>query len=110
MERRIRIDRTERLISCEPKNAAVTWPVPLDALLDQLVRVVEDAGERTTRRELAAAVLLACPRDPSRLAKLLRAYRTATVSDVVPSGEVGTSIVEFRTAKPGPRRRHQASG
>ena len=98
------VDPKDRLDQCVAKGAALTWPIPLDEHLDRLRERVESVGERTNRRELAAALLFAAPKDADELAVLLKRYRTATVADLglVVTGE---NIIELARHKPGPRKR-----
>lgn len=63
VEREVSFGANDRLDRCEPKGAAITWPIPLDNLLDLLVGLADDAGQKTTRKELAAAIVLGAPRD-----------------------------------------------
>ena len=105
MPREVRVDRTSPLSSCETKGASVTWPLPLDVHVDHLVEQVEAAHERTTRRELVAAVVYAAPRDGRQLSKLLKRYRAATVADVAAGADVGGDVAVYQTHGPGPRRR-----
>jgi hypothetical protein len=101
----VRLDRASPLHASATKGASVTWPLPLDAHVDYLVDLVESAHERTTRRELVAAIVFAAPRDGRQLSKLLKSYRAATVADVTLAADVGGDIAVYRTHRPGPRRR-----
>src|SRR5687768_1938451 len=86
------------------KQAAVAWPLPVDARLERLLEQARSAGERTTRKELVAAlVAFASPTD-SQLAKLLKRYRTSRVRDILPVA-AGENVVPFSRQGPGPRRR-----
>lgn len=105
MPREVRVDRASPLHTCEAKGASVTWPLPLDAHVDHLVEVVEAAHERTTRRELIAAIVYAAPKDGRQLSKILKNYRAATVADLTPATDVGGNAATYQTHKPGPRRR-----
>jgi len=69
VERDVSARPGDRLDRCEAKGAAITWPIPLDNLLDRLVLLADDAGQRTTRKELAAAILLAAPRKGDNLSR-----------------------------------------
>lgn len=88
---------------CPQKQAAVAWPLPVDARLDQLLAQADAAGENTTRKELAAAIIASTQVSDARLGKLLRWYRMAKVRDLVPPQE-GENVVPFPKHKPGPRR------
>ena len=107
MAREIRIDRGTPLDACEGKGAAVVWPLPLDAHVDDLVGFVEAVHERTSRKELVAAIVFAAPADGKRLAKILRDYRAATVGDLAPASDIGEDVAVFERHRPGPRRKAQ---
>lgn len=107
MAREIRIDRETPLDACEGKGAAVVWPLPLDAHVDDLVELVEAAHERTSRKELIAAIVFAAPADGKKLARILRDYRAATVGDLAPASDIAKDVAVFERHRPGPRRRAQ---
>ena len=92
-----------RVIDCPDKQAAVAWPLPVDARLDQLLARARDAGERTSRREIVAALVAMCDLNGDDLGTLLRRYRTSRLRDVV---EVASDAdaVPFARQRPGPRR------
>src|SRR5438128_7350815 len=46
------------LPSCPERSVGLSLPVPINARLDLLVRLAAQAGERTSRKELAAACIL----------------------------------------------------
>lgn len=105
VERQVSFRSEDRLDLCQQKNAAVSWPIPLDSLLDVLVGLADDAAQRTTRKELAAAILFAAPRNGDELAALLTRYRSARVVDVAPGASAGESAIPFRIRRSGPRSR-----
>jgi hypothetical protein len=72
-----------------------TIPEPLHGRLEKLVMHAERAGERTTRKELVAALILAAPTSPEDVAGLLQDYRRA------PAPETGSI---FRRRRGRPRR------
>lgn len=80
VEREVSFRASERLDRCEAKGAAITWPIPLDNFLDRLVALADEAGQKTTRKELAAAIILQAPREGDALAVLVTTYRKATVA------------------------------
>lgn len=90
------------LRECAQKQAAVAWPLPVDIHLDQLLAQADAAGENTSRKELAAAIVASAKLSDVQLGKLLRWYRTARVRDLlqVPAGD---NVVSFNRHKPGPR-------
>jgi hypothetical protein len=87
---------------CPQKQAAVSWPLPVDVRLDELLAQAEAAGENTSRKELVAAIITATKVTDAQLSRLIRRYRTAKVRDLVflPEGE---NVVPFRKHRPGPR-------
>lgn len=109
VERKVSFDREERLVRCREKGASITWPLPLDNLLDRLVETSDEFGQPTSRKELAAAVLFAAPRDGEALAELLLAYRRAHVADVAPGGSAADNVIDFEVRRPGPRPKRGAS-
>lgn len=88
--------------NCPQKGASVTWPMPVDMHLDRLLAQADAAGENTSRRELAAAIVAAAEFTDEELGKLLRRYRTIKVRDLltIPDGD---NVVLFKKSRPGPR-------
>jgi hypothetical protein len=78
-------------------------PGPLSARLDALVNRAYEAGERTNRKELLAALILAAPEGEERLRRLLRRYRTAAVADAFLPGEDPATFLKPSRPR-GPRR------
>ncbi len=105
VEREVSFRGSDRLDRCEAKGAAITWPIPLDNRLDGLVALADEAGQKTTRKELAAAIILQAPRDGDALAELVTKYRKARVSDVCPPNTSQKNIIPFQVRRPGPRPR-----
>jgi hypothetical protein len=99
-----------RLRELKEKNAAVLWPLAIDLRLEQLKERVESAGENTSRKELAAAILLAAPEDPTKLAKLLKRYRLARARDAHVGPVAADNVISMERRKPGPRPRTARSG
>ena len=87
---------------CPQKAAAVSWPLPVDMRLDGLLSQADAAGENTSRKELAAAIIASAKFSDVQLGKLLRWYRTLKVRELltVPDGD---NVVRFSKRKPGPR-------
>ena len=104
-EHRRAIPASERLDGSRDRQVSFRIPLALDQRLDALVQRAEDAGERTNRRELLAALLYAVDLSGDNLGDALRAYRRATVRDAVLDVDV-ENIVEFARHAPGPRTRH----
>jgi hypothetical protein len=92
------------------RNAGVNWSIAVDHYLDQLLTTVTSAGDRSTRKELVAAIVSAFDNDPAEIGRVLRSYRTRTVGDLLgrPGEETSTpsldEVIRFRKHPPGPRR------
>ncbi|SRR6266508_5155728 len=106
-DEQIRLDAS--LESCKEKPAAVAWPLPIHQRLDDLLELAHQAGDRTTRKELAAAIVLAATEDPDALSQMLRRYRRATVRDALVAPGAEANVVSIRHHKPGPRPRQTTS-
>src|SRR5438067_13805257 len=101
---RTRISADTRLNDCPERSIGISLPVPLSDRVDGLVAIVTEAGDRTTRKELLGAILLATEPEAEGLATALRAYRRATVRDAVLDPQTGGQVL-LRPSKPGPRPR-----
>jgi hypothetical protein len=99
--------RPKDLLCRQPERPlGVHVPVPLSARVDELVDLVELAGERTSRKEMVAAILHSTPAEGRKLKRLLQAFRQATVEDaVIGDGVVQGNVVRFPIHRPGPRRK-----
>ena len=106
-ERHSSEDPSTRLTHAKDRQFGFRWPLALDQRLDDLVERATDAGEKTNRRELLAALLLDAAYDGEDLGRLLRRYRTSSVRDamLVPGEGVDGDVIEFPRHKPGPRIR-----
>ena len=87
---------------CAQKQAAIAWPLPVDMRLDRLLTQADAAGENTSRKELAAAIIASAKLTDAQLGKLLRWYRTARVRDLVLLADE-ENVIRFTKRKPGPR-------
>jgi hypothetical protein len=99
---------SERLGACPQKNAAITWPVPVDARLDALVELLQHTGGiKTSRKDLAAAIIMGTKADARRLEAALKAYVKGTVGDAFAGLEAPvldeSNVVRFARHRPGPR-------
>jgi hypothetical protein len=87
----------------------VSFMIPhvISGRLDDLVDRANAAGENTNRKELIAAIILACNLDGSRLSTTLRKYRKSTVESAILNSSPDThgQPIEVGAKKPGPRRR-----
>lgn len=81
----------------------IDLPPPIDQRITDLVRLARGAGERTYRKEIVGALILAAPTDGVALGEMLRAYRTAAIRDawVGPPVEVPDEIT-YAPRPPGP--------
>lgn len=99
------VDPNSRLRDCIQEQAGLSLPSPLNARLDVLVDIANEAGENTTRKEVVASLLLASSADGKDLGDKIKRYRVALASDAVPPGVTPSQILGSRQRKPGPRRR-----
>src|SRR5690349_5574542 len=100
--RRIRSDAPLR--DAPEEGIGLTIPAPLSDRINALVDLVDAAGERTSRKELIAALILAARPLSDELATALRTYRGASVGDASLEAHRPESF-ELTPRKPGPRPR-----
>lgn len=86
------------------RNRTFMLPDVISERLDDLSRVLEDAGSHGTRSDIVACLLLAAPIDPGQLEDLVRAYKQATVSDAY-LGDPNGDGLRLKEVHPGPRGR-----
>lgn len=98
----------DRLSRSRDRQVGMRWPIALDDKLDGLLAAAEDAGERTNRKEIVAALIAACALDGPAMGELLRAYRTMTVRDALPRVPAGSKVAHLADHKPGPRASSRA--
>lgn len=101
------LDADSRVVENPERPAAVSWPLPVDAWLERLVEQAKDAGERTSRKELVAALVASSKPSDAQLGKILRRYRTMKVREILPVPE-GENVVPFTKQPPGPRTRSRS--
>src|SRR5216683_1327117 len=107
--RRIRSDLPLR--DAPEEGIGLTIPAPLSDRINALVDLVDAAGERTSRRELMAALILAARPLTDELTSALRTYRRASVGDASLETNRAAGSFELARRKPGPRpRRRRALG
>jgi hypothetical protein len=70
-----------------------------------LVELAEQQGERTSRKEMIAACILAAPDGPDELVGLLRVYRRSPADSTYPSGPALFGVLEPPAVRPGRRPR-----
>jgi hypothetical protein len=94
-----------RLKACPERAAGIDWPMPLDQRLDELCDLADEEGAETSRKELAAALVLAAPSSPVRLKALIDKYRKAKAREaaVTPNGE--DRVLTIRPRQMGRRSR-----
>jgi hypothetical protein len=94
---------TELLRDTRDKQVSFRWPMAVDQRLDALVARADEAGERTNRRELIAALIADADRTGEQLGELLRRYRRSRVGEVVLDADLRDNLVVLASYKPGPR-------
>ena len=92
------------LPSCPERSLGLSLPVPISARIDLLVALAEEAGERTSRKEIVAACILGAPDGAEELVRWLRIYRRSPADSVYTSGSKLEDL-KPAPARPGPRPR-----
>jgi hypothetical protein len=105
--RRIRSDAP--LHDAPEEGIGLTIPAPLSDRINALVDLLEAAGERTSRKELIGALILAARPLSDELANTLRAYRRASVRDALLEADRAGGSLGLAPRKPGPRPRRRRS-
>jgi hypothetical protein len=90
-----------------PKPAAISWPLPADRRLDQLVLLANEVGAATRRNELAAAIIACAEPEPAVLLQLVLRWRTALVRDVIIDAPQTSGVIYLPRYGPGRRKRDQ---
>ena len=93
----------ERVLGYPDRQAGISWPLPVDVKLERFLTRARERGERTSRREIAAAIMAFAEYDDDGLDSLLRRYRVAMVGDVLEPAD-HTNVIPFAKHGPGPRR------
>lgn len=78
------IRRDERIESCPSLQTNVSWPVPVDQRLNELLDQLDEvsAGD-ITRSKLLAVLVVTAPSSGNALERLVKRYRRLTAGDVV---------------------------
>lgn len=76
-----------------PKQSGLSWPLPADRRLDQLVELANEAGAATCRNEMAAAIIAAAEAEGEALLQAVLRWRRARVDDVVLGAQPDSGIV-----------------
>jgi hypothetical protein len=85
-------------------SVGLVLPAALSERLDCLVALAEKQGERTNRREVVAALLLAAAPSGAVVSELIREFRRAQVRDAL-VGDPSDEVFKVERRKPGPRPR-----
>jgi hypothetical protein len=102
-----RIPSDSPLRDAPEEGIGVTVPAPLSDRLNALVDLLDAVGERTSRKELIAALILAARPRSDELADTVRAYRRASVRDALVEPNRAGETVQLAARKPGPRPRRR---
>lgn len=86
------------------RQIGLRLPVVVDEHVEHLIRLAEDAGERTSRRELISALLATCDLDGQQVRNMIGRYRVMKVAEIrgIPHGDAD-SVVLLSSRRPGPR-------
>jgi hypothetical protein len=103
-DRGIHLKADIRASTAVPKAAALSWPLPADRRLDQLVDLANGAGAGTRRNELAAAIIAAAEADGDVLLQLVLDWRRAKVREVIIDPPQDSSVIYLPTYGPGRRK------
>jgi len=96
-------DASELLRNSKDAQFNFRWPLAIDQRLEALVDRANANGAATSRKELAAALILACEENGEELDGYVRQFRTTSVGDaLLDTGTVG-DMIDFASRRPGPR-------
>jgi hypothetical protein len=87
------VDPHAKACKAMPKQSGLSWPLPADRRLDQLVDLANEAGAKTHRNELAAAIIAAAQADEDALLELVLSWRRARVAHVVLDVPVDADVI-----------------
>lgn len=82
----------------------ISWPLPADRRLDQLVDLANEAGAGARRNELAAAIVAAAEPDGEALLPFVLCWRRSKVRDVIVNPPQESSVIHFPRYGPGRRK------
>lgn len=105
MPNRRRVDPNSPLRAAPERSIGLSLSDPISARVDALVDLIEQHGERTNRKELIAALILAAAPRPNDIGEAIRGYRRALVRDALLDPTQARSAVQLPPRRPGPRRR-----
>jgi hypothetical protein len=95
------------LSACPEMSVGLALPAPISDRLDELVRLAEQAGNRTNRKELMASLILAAPIGGEQVSELVSVFRRAIARDARLDGHANDATVPIRSHGPGPRPRNR---
>lgn len=93
------------LMRCPQGQAGLSLPVPINQRIDRLCDLADRKGMNASRKDLVAALVLAAPVDPRKLAKLIERYRTAPAREASIGPGEEENVLTLRPRKPGPKPR-----
>lgn len=88
-------------------NFSGAWPIPVQARMESFVQRAIASGERTSTRELLAAIVCSFDISDDDWHSLLRNYRNSRVADVLPAAAEQHNVIHLERRRPG---RPTASG
>ena len=94
-----------KLCQSQDTQPGIRWPLAVGQILDLLVAAAEEAGERTSRKELLAALVATQKHDGAALGRALKRYRKMSVGDALGVEAGGQAVVQLVRHGPGPRDR-----
>jgi hypothetical protein len=103
-DRGIHLGADLRAAKTVAKQAGLSWPLPADRRLDQLVEMANEAGAGTRRNELAAAIIAAADADGEVLLQLVLRWRLAKVRDVIIDPPLEPDVIYLPRYGPGRRK------
>lgn len=97
------------LADCPERGVGLVLSDPISDRVDHLVDCVEATGERTSRKEVIAALILDAAVDGSELAARIRRLRLAKVGDAVDQSRRRRTSLPEGERQPGPRPRRSGT-
>lgn len=99
----VKLDANQVASRAIKKPAALSWALPVDRRLDQLVEIANSAGANVRRNELAAALVAAASTDAEQLLQLVLQWRKHLVRDVVIGVDAAAQVLDLPRHSPGRR-------
>ena len=110
MARSVEVNLQDKAWRSPQRNSGLNLPHAVDFKIDDLLDIAADAGERSSRKEIVAALIAVATTDPDQLVEILRTYRSLSNGAILASeGSTDAQVVELRQAGPGPRKLGGAS-